>query len=103
MRMYVLVILTLCSLTLVAQDFNVVSFGAAADGSTINTTSIQKAIDAAAEEGGRVVIPAGVFLTGSIIMKSGVELHLSPGATLLGSTNREDYQKLNRWRALILG
>lgn len=90
-------------LILFSQDYNVLNFGAKADGCTINTTSIQSAIDAAHEEGGgRVVIPSGYFLTGSLIMKSGVELHLLKSSVLLGSTNPQHYSKLNRWTALIM-
>lgn len=61
------------------------SFGARGDGKTLNTTAIQAAIDAAAKQGGTVVFPAGVYLTGSIFVKSGVTLRLDKGVTLLGS------------------
>lgn len=86
-----------------AKDYNILDYGAVPDGMTMNTTAIQSAIDAAAKKGnGRVVIPAGVFLTGSIILKSGIELHLSDKAVLLGSTNPDHYSKLNRWKAVIM-
>ena len=69
-------------------------FGAVADAKTLNTAAIQKAIDTAATTGGGiVVVPAGTFLSGSIFLKSGVELSLDEGAVLLGSTNIEDYPK----------
>ena len=69
----------------------------------MNTTAIQSAIDAANKNGGgRVIVPEGIFLTGSIILKSNVELHLEEKAILLGSTNRDHYLKLNRWLSLIL-
>jgi len=88
---------------LFAQDYNILNYGAKADGKIFNTQSIQSAIDAANKNGGgRVIIPEGIFLTGSIILKSNVELHLEEKAVLLGSTKRDDYKKLNRWRALIL-
>lgn len=79
-----------------AQDkiVNILSFGANPDGKTLNTISIQKAIDRMhLSGGGRVVIPIGKFVTGPIEMKSGIELHLSKGAVLLGSSNRFDYGK----------
>ena len=95
-----------------AQDYNILAYGAKPDarlndevgqGKTINTTAIQSAIDAANKNGGgRVIIPEGIFLTGSIILKSNVELHLEEKAVLLGSTNRDHYLKLNRWLSLIL-
>lgn len=61
----------------------------------MNTSAIQKAIDAAAEGGGTVLFPPGNYLSGSIFLKSHVTLKLDKGATLLGSTNRADYQRLN--------
>lgn len=86
-----------------AKDYNILAYGAKADGKTMNTTAIQSAIDAAYKNGGgRVLMPEGIFLTGSIILKSNVELHLEEKAVLLGSTNRDHYLKLNRWLALIL-
>ncbi|HUR30486.1 MAG TPA: glycosyl hydrolase family 28 protein [Saprospiraceae bacterium] len=89
--------------TLLSQDFNILSYGAIPDCKTLNSAAIQSAIDAANQNGGgRVVIPAGSFLSGSIIMKSGVEMHLDKNATLLGSTNPEHYSKLKRWTALIM-
>ena len=88
---------------LFSQDFNVLEYGAVPDGKTMNTTFIQKAIDAANSNGsGRVIIPTGTFLSGSIILKSGVELHLKRGAVLLGSTNPDDYIKLRRWKAFVI-
>ncbi len=78
------------------------------DGKTLNTKAIQAAIDrVAADGGGRVVIPAGRFLSGSIVLKSGVELHLEKNAVLLGSTRAEDYTQLHNntcvgYKALVL-
>ena len=74
------------------MDINILDTGAIADGVTLNTISIQKAIDMCAESGGgRVEVPAGVFVTGTLWLKSHVELHLSHGAVLKGSTNMDDY------------
>lgn len=88
---------------LVARDYNILAFGAIPDGKILNTVSIQSAIDAAYKNGGgRIVVPAGRFLSGTILMKSGVELHLLEGAVLLGSTDPAHYIKLNRWKALIM-
>lgn len=72
--------------------FNIVKYGAVADGKTLNTAAIQAAIDAcAAAGGGRVTIPAGVFKSGTIWLRSFVELHLENGAVLLASDRLEDY------------
>jgi polygalacturonase len=104
MRIFpLLFIIVFVQKTLFAQDFNILTFGAVADGTTLNTTHIQAAVDAAhLKGGGRVVIPAGTFLSGSIVMKSKVELHLMKGAVLLGSTNPDHYLKLKRWKALVI-
>ena len=77
-------------------EFNILNYEAKADGKTINTQAIQKAIDTAHKQGGgRVLFPEGSFLTGTLLLKSDVELYLSKGATLLGSTNPTDYPKLD--------
>jgi alpha-L-rhamnosidase len=78
-----------------AADHSITDFGAVAGGETLNTAAIQAAIDAAAAQGGgTVVVPAGVFRSGSIFLKQGVALHLAEGAVLKGSENIEDYPKL---------
>lgn len=75
-----------------AQGRSVRDDGAAGDGKTLDTASIQKSIDAVAEAGGGVVFfPSGVYLTGTIELRTRVRLHLSPGALLLGSSRLEDY------------
>ncbi|HEY0677658.1 MAG TPA: glycosyl hydrolase family 28 protein [Chitinophagaceae bacterium] len=75
-----------------AKSYNVQDFGAIGDGKTLNTTSIQAAIDKCfSEQGGTVIIPAGDFLCGTIELKSNVTLHLSANGSLLGSTKREHY------------
>ncbi len=77
-----------------ARRHVITDFGAVAGGETMNTAAIQKAIDtAAARGGGTVVVPAGVFRSGSIFLKQGVALHLTEGAVLKGSENIEDYPK----------
>jgi polygalacturonase len=66
--------------------------GAKPDGVTLNTKAIQTAIDACHQAGGgKVVIPAGRFVTGTIHMKDNVTLHLDEGAALLGSMKLTDY------------
>lgn len=76
------------------KDYIITEFGAKADGITNNASSIQKAIDkASALGGGKVIIPAGNFASGTIVIKSGVNLHLEAGARLLGSTDRLEYDK----------
>lgn len=66
--------------------------GAVADGKTLNTAAIQKAIDACSGGGGGTVrFPKGDYVTGTIVLKSGVILEVAEGARLLGSTNLADY------------
>src|SRR5438874_577298 len=75
-----------------ARDFNITKFGAVAGGKSDSTEAISKAIAACnAAGGGRVVVPAGVFLTGAIHLKSNVNLYVSEGETLKFSTDPEKY------------
>lgn len=77
---------------LAARDFDVRAFGATGDGETLDTRSLQRAIDVcSAYGGGRVVLEKGRYLTGTLTLKSGVDLHVDVSATLLGSTNCADY------------
>ncbi|MBP2645846.1 MAG: Exo-poly-alpha-galacturonosidase [Firmicutes bacterium] len=73
-----------------SEVFNIADFGAVGDGVTVNTAAIQAAIDACTP-GGKVLVPTGVFKTGSIWLKSDMTLEVGAGATLLGSENSEDY------------
>ncbi|MBV9927868.1 MAG: exopolygalacturonase [Acidobacteria bacterium] len=74
---------------------SVTEFGAIGDGKTLNTERIQSAINQLASKGGgTLVVPKGVFLTGAIFLKRGVNLHLDEGAVFKGSTERKDYPKM---------
>jgi len=66
---------------------NVCDFGAVGDGRTKDTGAIQRAIDA----GGMVFFPPGVYLSGTLYLKSHGGLELAPGAVLLASPDKEDY------------
>ncbi|MEO8860654.1 MAG: hypothetical protein ABI358_04480 [Ginsengibacter sp.] len=87
----------LCNLTPVfATDYPANFFGINSDSNTLNTRSIQLGIDYIhAHGGGRLVFDKGVYLTGTIHLKSNVTLQLAEGATLLGSTNPFDYDRQN--------
>ena len=81
------------------MEANILSYGAVADGITLNSEAIQETIDAVAEAGGgRVTVPAGTFLTGTIWLKSHVELHLENGAVLKASENLDDYNDEDAYR-----
>jgi glycosyl hydrolase family 28 len=85
-----------------AKDYAASLFGISSDGTTLNTRSIQFAIDYIHEQGGgRLVFDVGRFLTGSIHLKSDVTLHLLEGAVLLGVLNPLDYDR-SGFTALIL-
>ncbi len=77
------------------RDFNITDYGAVGDSTTLCTEAIQKAIDECnSQGGGRVVVPAGKFLTGAIRLKSNVNLYVDKEATLLFSTKLKDYLPL---------
>jgi polygalacturonase len=87
-----------------ARSFAITDFGARGDRTTLNTGAIAKAIEACtAAGGGRVLVPAGDFLTGAVHLKSNVELHLAEGATLLFSTDPAHYPMVfTRWEGIEL-
>ncbi|MGG4035979.1 glycoside hydrolase family 28 protein [Paenibacillus cisolokensis] len=74
------------------RTFDIEDFGAAGDGVTDNTAAISGAIDACASAGGGTVrIPDGLWLTGPIRLRSGVNLHAERGALVLFSRRFDDY------------
>jgi hypothetical protein len=79
-----------------ASVFDVKSFGARGDRTALDTVAIQKAIDAAgAAGGGTVYFPTGDFLSGALVLRSNVTLHLTPGAVLWASAKLADYAPTN--------
>ena len=89
---FILCGLFLCAGTIAATDYNALQQGAVGDGKTLNTQSLQSAIDALhAKGGGQLYFPAGRYLTGSLQLKSNVTLYLEKEAVLLGSTSPYDY------------
>jgi alpha-L-rhamnosidase len=77
------------------KKIDVTTVGAVGDGTTLNTNALQKAIDDCSAKGGcTLVFPKGVFMTGAIFLKSGVNLHLAEDAVVKGSTDRKDYPKM---------
>lgn len=76
------------------QETPITQFGAVGDGKTLNTEAIQKAIDQVSEKGGgTILVPEGMFLSGAIFLKPGVNLHLAENSVLKGSTEVKDYPK----------
>ncbi|MFY9925826.1 MAG: glycoside hydrolase family 28 protein [Opitutaceae bacterium] len=83
------------------SSFNVLDYGAVADGKTLTTAAIASAVTAcAAAHGGTVVFPAGRYLTGSIELQSNMTLQLEPGSELLYSGNPADSPLVpSRWES----
>lgn len=71
--------------------FNVRQFGAKGDGQSKDTMAIQAAMDAAGSAGGRVYLPPGKYLCGTVRFRSHVTLFLEAGATLLSSPDQSDF------------
>lgn len=90
--------------TFSAKDFAITDFGAKGDGTTLDSDAIARAIAAChAAGGGRVVVPAGIFLTGAVHLKSNVNLHVTKDATLLFSTDPAHYPIVfTRWEGIEL-
>jgi Glycosyl hydrolases family 28 len=72
--------------------YNILDFGAKGDGKTLDTQALQAAIDACnKDQGGTVLVPAGVFVIGTVEMKSNVTLHIAAQGKLLGSADGTQY------------
>ena len=99
--MKIRIVFCLCLFTHLAYgQYNIKDFGAKRD--LPSTKAIQDAIDAATVAGGgRVVIPAGKYIIGTIQLKSNVQLHLLPGAVLSGSSDLEAYTNTFRNHGMI--
>lgn len=73
------------------KEWNITDYSVWADGIHNDGPALQRAVDeCSAAGGGRVVVPAGKYLCGTIELKDGVELHLEQGASLIASLNKED-------------
>lgn len=110
---FAIILGSLLAAPLWAKDamMDISAYGAAGDGKTLNTKAIQAVIDRCSEQGGgTLVIPKGEFLSGALFLKPGVNLEFREGAVLKGSTDINDYPKINTrieghvepWRAALL-
>jgi polygalacturonase len=79
--------------------YNVKYYGAKGDGKALDHVAINKAIEAANKVGGgQVVLPAGIYLCGSIRLKSNVDLHLMAGAKILAAhAEMKAYDESEKW------
>ena len=91
--------------------YNIRSFGAEGDGTTLDSPAINKAIETCSSNGGgTILVPPGVYLSGTIHLKSNIIFNIEAGATILGSSNISDYQGIqdverkgrSQWYAAIL-
>jgi len=82
--------------------YDISGYGAVGDGKTMNTPAIQATINACAAAGGGIIlIPKGVFLSGAIFLKQGVNLRIEKDGVLKGSTKQDDYpQIMTRWEGI---
>ncbi|MGC1186725.1 MAG: glycosyl hydrolase family 28 protein, partial [Candidatus Acidiferrales bacterium] len=79
-----------------ARVYNIRDFGAKGDGATLDTAAVQAAIDACTrDQGGTVLVPAGVFAIGTVELKSNVTLHLANSAKLLGTADGKQYHHVD--------
>ncbi|MCM8772548.1 MAG: glycosyl hydrolase family 28 protein [Candidatus Omnitrophica bacterium] len=78
------------------STYRITEFGVRPDGKTINTEKIQKAIDTCYKNGGgRIIFQPGIYKTGTIFLKSNVELYLENGSKIIGSESLNDYKELD--------
>ena len=91
-----------------ANSVNLTDYGAVSGGQVLNTQAFADAIEAVTRMGGgKVIIPAGIWLTGPIILKSNLELYTESGALIIFSTDKDLYpvietsfEGLDTWRCL---
>ncbi|HEV2501000.1 MAG TPA: glycosyl hydrolase family 28-related protein [Terriglobia bacterium] len=78
--------------TLATRVYNIRDFGAVGDGKTLDRAAVQASIDTCSKDrGGTVLVPAGMFVIGTVELKSNVTLHIAPQGTLLGSADGKQY------------
>ena len=91
LREGIILLICLVSSSSFAQTYDIKDFGAVSDAVTINTKAIQTAINKCAETGGEVVIPKGVFMSGTLYLKSKVNITIKEGGVLKASPFFRDY------------
>jgi len=102
LKSFLIILFIISSPLLRAKDYQASLFGICSDGATLNTRSIQYAIDFIHDNGGGwLVFSVGRYVTGSIHLKSGVSIRLQEGAILVGSLNPLDYETVKGTTAMI--
>ena len=75
-----------------AASVSILDYGAVPDGITLNTEAFRKAVSALEKKGGgHLNVPEGIFLTGPIVLKDCMDLHLERGAVILMSPDKRDF------------
>src|SRR6188768_2285109 len=84
------------------DTLSIKKYGAVSDGNILNTKSINATIDAQSKKGGGVVlVPSGLWLTGPIVLKNNINLHIAAGATLLFTADKNEYPLVEaNWEGL---
>ena len=84
------------------DTISIKKYGAVPDGYFLNTAAINNAIDALSKKGGGVVlVPSGLWLTGPIVLKNNINLHIATGATLLFTDDKSQYPLVQaNWEGL---
>src|SRR5579875_1649884 len=77
-----------------AAALQATDYGAKGDGMAINTQAIQRAIDAAAKTSSTVVFKPGVYLTGALFLKSGIQFRVDEGVTIRGVQDLSAYPEM---------
>lgn len=93
MKRYISILILSCIIAVTkAQNYNIMNYGAKSDTTLLSTTAIQRAIDECSSKGGgTVLVPAGNYLSTTIMLKDNVNLYLDNGATIYASRKISDY------------
>ncbi len=73
------------------KEYNVLDFGIASDGTSLNSSKLQRLIDLCSNDGGKIIFPKGEYVLGTVFLKDNVHIILESGAVILGSENFSDY------------
>ena len=94
LRNVLVILFALLSPLAFSKTYDITEFGATANSGLESTKAIQSAIDACSNKGGgTVLVPTGEFITGSLLLRDSVHLHLETGAELKGSANLQEYTR----------
>ena len=81
------------------NQVSLLDYGGVADGITSNTEAFNKAVSALSKQGGgHLIVPEGIYLTGPIKLKSGIDLHVERGAVILMSPDKRDFLEKGKIR-----